>query len=583
MISDILTTFVAPRSARIVRSRLTARRVKELFAEIRIDLRAWTLHREIRTLDRSADVLWSLWIGRFQKPVPWLLNDRFRELRYAFILLLEQDGFVAVLGSNVGNVAERVADGRIGYQQLLALHAKSVTEVESLSTRTLRLAQAGVSRSTQSGRHLEKALPRVGASQTAPFQVAVRLAEEAWRISPGSGRVSVTGKRATIPELCAWFSNTCSAVLQAKEPSDFIKAFAHPIALHELPADIAPSALQLDSTLLDDLLEAGVTVTRNDIAIEDAELRTLKQIIRQLWLVVNPRTADDEAENRWRLKVGEIDVGQITFRTTKISLASDILRKVKVTYDDGTAESLTHVFNSGTQPLRVTFSDPSYAYAANQLFRDHRLLSSRNLLLDILSDQLPAHASLEKREHNGRFASSSLFGFVVETTARSDQYLVCDDIGTEWADFISVDPPARQIAFYHCKGGRVDVGASGLHEVVSQAAKNLGYLSATQAELAGRSAKWGQRWKNTSVPRLQRGETVQDFVREFINAASAPQAVRRVVIVTSALSKTAVAHAFADFDDGAPQPEAVHVLWLLSIFVDQCRNIGAVPEVICRP
>jgi hypothetical protein len=269
-------------------------------------------------------------------------------------------------------------------------------------------------------------------------------------------------------------------------------------------------------------------------------------------------------------------------RTTKFSLNSDDLREVEVAKEDGTKENLCHVFNSGSQALRLTFSDASYGYAAGQLFRDHRLLASRGALLNVLSSSLPRDASVEKGEENGRFAPHTLFGFVLNHASVNDRYLVCDDMGTEWADFIGISPAAHQVTFYHCKGGRVDIGASGLHEVVSQAAKNLGYLTASAAELASRMDKWSGDWKKTSIPRLQRGGSVAGFVESFVEAVAAPQATRRVTLITSSLSKSAVTRAFNQMDAEPPKPEALHVLWLLSVFVDQCRNLGAIPEILCR-
>jgi hypothetical protein len=210
-------------------------------------------------------------------------------------------------------------------------------------------------------------------------------------------------------------------------------------------------------------------------------------------------------------------------------------------------------------------------------------LASRGALLGILSGRLPADSTVEKARANNRFAAGSLFGFVADQASVDDQYLVCDDMGAEWADFIGVSTVAHQITFYHCKGGSVDVGASGLHEVVSQAAKNLGYLTASAAELESRSVKWEGGWKETPIPRLQRGRAVADFVAAFAKAAAAPQATRRVTLVTSSLSKAALAHAFDNIDVDSPRAEVLHVLWLLSVFVDQCRSVGAVPEIVCRP
>ena len=527
--------------------------------------------------------MWSLWVGRFDKNIPWLLERRFQETRYAFLLLLEQDGFVAVLGSNIGGVAESLADVRVSYQKLLALRSGSDTEVESLSTRNLRSARVGVMRSTQSGRHLEKTLSRVGANQAAPFQVSLREADEAWRISPGSGRVALSGGRFSIPDLCAWFVATCHDIVRATEPSDFIKAFAHPIALGDLPADVLPTALQLDSSLVDDLIDAGATLRRGDTDMNDAEIEALRQVIRELWLVKAPQTRADKDAHTWRLKIGNSEIGRLVIRSTKISLVSDCLNDVRVAYGDGTTKTLNHVFNAGSQPLRLTFSDVSYAYAAGQLFRDHRLLASRPTLLEVLSDRLPPSARIEKGVTKARFAAGSLFGFVVRQASANDEYLVCDDMGAEWADFIGVSSAQHQITFYHCKGGYADVGASGLHEVVSQAAKNLGYLTASVPELESRSAKWEGKWNKTSIRRLQRGGTVADFVAAFAKEVAAPQATRRVTLITSSLSKAAVARAFGELDVPAPRVEALHVLWLLSEFVDQCRSLGAVPEIFCRP
>ena len=583
MIANILEIVSSPRSARIVRATLSARRINTTFAKLRTELGGRTLHSQVRERDDISQVVWSLWIGRFEKRVPWLLADRFKETRYAFLLLLELNGFVGVVGSNIGDIAEFVSDDPVGYEKLLALYSGSDTEIESLSTRNLRAARVGVVRSTQSGRHLEQALSRVGANQAAPFQVSLRQADQAWRISPGSGRVAVSGGRATIIDLCVWFAATCQEIEQATEPSDFIKAFAHPIALDDLPPNIVPTALQLDSSVVDDLIELGATFRRNETAMTDAEIEALRQTIRSLWLVETPQTRADIASQTWRLKLDDTEIGHLIVRSTKISLVSEHLSDVHIVNEDGTTETLNNVFNSGSQPLRLTFSDASYAYAAGQLFRDHRLLASRGALLEVLSGRLPPSARIEKGEANDRFTEDSLFGFVVDHASANDQYLVCDDIGAEWADFIGVSTAQHQITFYHCKGGSIEVGASGLHEVVSQAAKNLGYLTASAAELNSRSAKWEGNWNATQVPRLQRGPAVADSVGAFANAVAAPQATRRVMLVTSSLSKAAVAQAFDNMDVHSPRAKVLHLLWLLSIFVDQCKSIGAVPEIICRP
>jgi len=306
-------------------------------------------------------------------------------------------------------------------------------------------------------------------------------------------------------------------------------------------------------------------------------------MVSQLWLVEPIRTPGDERANIWRLKVNSEEVGHLVVRSTKISFASPALAAVRVVDEEGPPYTLNKLFNDAAQPIRITFTEPSYGYAAGQLFRDHRLLGSRIALIEALAGRLPPDASIEKSSDAAQFLHASLFGLVVTAESMRDDFLVCDDLGTEWADFIGVSTAHHEITFYHCKGGDTDVGASGLHEVVAQATKNLGYLTATPAELEGRREKWAGSWNNTQIPRLQRGASADAFVAAFAKAVAAPQATRRVTLVTSSLSKAAVAAALEDVANGTSWPEALHVLWLLLGFVDQCRTIGAVPEIVCRP
>jgi hypothetical protein len=583
MIPNIREVVVTPRTARIVRAVLNARRVRAIFKELRSELDARTLHSDVQQHDPTSGVSWSLWVGRFTKSVPFLLGDRFQETRYSFLLLLEHAGFVAVVGSGIGDIADSVADEKVSYQTLLALRSEADAEIESLSTRSLRAARVGVMRSTQAGRHLERALPRVGANQAAPFQIAVRKEDQAWRISPSSGRVALSGGRAKVPELCSWFASTCDELTQAGEPSDFMKAFAHPVALIDLPHQVLPTALQLDSTVIDDLIDGDGVLRRGDADMTHVSIKAAADCIRQLWFVQHPRTAEDRDSGTWRLTVDGTEVGRLIVRATKISLASDYLNEIQVTHASGATETLGHLFNTGDQPLRLTFSDPSYAYAGGQLFRDHRLLGSRGGLIEVLRGGLPHGADVEKTHSAVAFEPESLFGFVVDHASADDEFLICDDLGAEWADFIGVCPARHQVSFYHCKGGTVDVGASGLHEVVAQAAKNLGYLTASAAELESRQTKWQSRWNNTNVPRLQRGGSVAAFTAAFIEAVGSPQAIRRVILLTSSLSRSAVVQAFHELDTNAHDHAAVHVLWLLSVFVDQCRTVNAVPAIVCRP
>src|SRR6185437_7656735 len=131
-------------------------------------------------------------------------------------------------------------------------------------------------------------------------------------------RVAMNGARVGIPELCAWFASTCRDIDGATQPNDFIKSFAHAIALDDLPPNVQPAALQLDVSVLGEMLDGGATLRKGAIDIGDSERDALRQLIRDLWQVRTPQESADEAAKTWRLTVGDEEVGKLVIRSTKI-------------------------------------------------------------------------------------------------------------------------------------------------------------------------------------------------------------------------------------------------------------------------
>lgn len=84
---------------------------------------------------------------------------------------------------------------------------------------------------------------------------------------------------------------------------------------------------------------------------------------------------------------------------------------------------------------------------------------------------------------------------------RNVDLLVCDDMGTELADFIMVQselPGRNNVVFIHCKALKpqkeTKVSASGLANVCSQAVKNIGELSLFSSAMVDRTRKWSRPW-----------------------------------------------------------------------------------------
>ena len=189
-----------------------------------------------------------------------------------------------------------------------------------------------------------------------------------------------------------------------------------------------------------------------------------------------------------------------------------------------------------------------------------------------------------------RFDNDSVFGIIAHGVASSDTTLVCDDLSDEWADFIGIniggDVPI--LSFYHAKHGNLSLGASPFHVAVSQAIKNLGRIALPTELMASKITSWMQFYSNdgvqTQIPRVLRGGNAAALAQTFTEARLAPTIVKRVCIVTSSLSRQAVANALEEVRHGQrPDPHFVQLYWLLLSFFSACVEVGAVGLIVCQP
>jgi superfamily II DNA or RNA helicase len=135
---------------------------------------------------------------------------------------------------------------------------------------------------------------------------------------------------------------------------------------------------------------------------------------------------------------------------------------------------------------------------------------------------------------------------------QSVELLVCDDVGTELADFVMVAtlPPGRKyVVFIHCKAHSrktgTKVSASALADVCSQGVKNVGELSLFDPTTQNRAEKWAGAWKVGQLGKVKKrdGHVVNKRIRRgppdgtqawdiFRAAVRDPSTVREVWLLT---------------------------------------------------
>ncbi|MFC1879095.1 hypothetical protein ACFLZW_04210, partial [Chloroflexota bacterium] len=167
--------------------------------------------------------------------------------------------------------------------------------------------------------------------------------------------------------------------------------------------------------------------------------------------------------------------------------------------------------------------------------------------------------------------------------------LVCDDMGTEIADFILADSTYNKVIFIHAKANsrRRPYSASVLQDVCAQATKNINYLGMFNEELPPNLGNWDNPWRSSGTVVNERKRRVEgelesiELWNRIRTIIKHPLAEREVwLFLGQILSKQ-------QFEEGlareTPVSEALQGALLLHATMTNVASVGAKLRVFCYP
>jgi superfamily II DNA or RNA helicase len=186
----------------------------------------------------------------------------------------------------------------------------------------------------------------------------------------------------------------------------------------------------------------------------------------------------------------------------------------------GESQGIVTYLNNNDEQFTVAMSEPDIFYNAQSFYRiDYTFAEARLTGLLTIEPVLENVTSEKGAQHAGQrgWTRSSLFGVIdrsnrnglIATHFPEADFVFCDDLGKEVADFVCVSFKRRKIVLIHAKHGSGNlVSASALHVVVSQALKNLGVLGRAGPK-PPEITRWNRQayWSTTEVLRWRRGAT----------------------------------------------------------------------------
>ena len=168
-------------------------------------------------------------------------------------------------------------------------------------------------------------------------------------------------------------------------------------------------------------------------------------------------------------------------------------------------------------------------------------------------------------------------------------YLICDDLQKEIADFIAIDTSDMKLIFIHCKFNKSNLSASAFQDVCGQAIKNLEYILTTnpnnQEYLNKHVNLWRNDWKLShakkeySCARNIIGD-LEEFISLYKNMMGNPMIKKEICLVTSGLSKGALEK---EMRKKAKHEEQYHqLMYLLQSTQDTFAQAGATMKIVCK-
>lgn len=586
--------------------RLTNVAVDDLFRWTRASQPSASQNLLYHRRERFDGAVWSAISFLYDRPPSFLLEDAgVMERVCGFMLLVEYRDHVAVFKSRLDLSASFSTRylGRVPAERIDVAIARGDVVFEKIRLRNMSVSKLAMRNKTLEADDLRNAVGPAGASRYVPQGYTVRSGTDHYSATPSTGRIAQRSDRVDHLTLVEYAKTVIAELVHGVgAPAPFIRTFAHAIDLANIERGARPTTFAVDvASLVDAIHERGeIRLVREAdnvyVPLAKAEVDAVLSELDAVFEVRGDGKLLDVHDRGGGMRVGSIAINRarVTLRDLQLPLSADVeveRTEHSLGQDPNRLSLRQHIDRE--DGFIVLFDDLSLAYIDGTLFRDDAFADGGgNFLRYLRADPLLAAVTDEKgtfARTRTAFDADSTFGVVVASVADGDEVLVCDDLGDEWADFIGLNnassPP--RITFYHAKHGDLSLGAGPFHVSVSQAIKNLSRVSLPADVMGGKIRSWRRMYvsgggKHTSIPRVLRGDPAR-LARDFEHARSAPDAIRRVFIVTSSLSRGAVERAFASIVAGrTPDPHFVQLYWLLLSFFSACTEVGAHGYVVCR-
>lgn len=531
-------------------------------------------------------------IFKFRKKPSFLTDDvpDSYEIKYGLFMVVESLDLIAVVRKNVSGVKllyELVE--KIDYDILIRFLSSPDTKYEKIVSNSMNVASNAMQKKTNEASDLQGVLSRFGTSKQIISSLRVGNKENKSTVAVNTSRVNSFNVQNEFVPALLWMvgmMNLIRRAIKAIPESHFIDSFAKPVKYDDVIDDLTPTHLIIRLNELKDDIDRGVVE-------KIYNPNTKKNINFETEVLSYERLFELEED-----MAGVFVSGETTVKVKEKYISFSIKPFKEIMLDFGGDHDIDlNTYIKSRHAFLIVFDKPQFVYSHGKIFEDSRLLGDKDYFMNtfIPFEELKSIDSEKGTNYvtsDTTFKPNSLFRFVEDNFISTASYLLCDDLATEWGDFISIG--TDDIIFFHLKHNKDGFSASNLETVFGQAEKNFGVLQLTEELIEARRKKWVGNYKlnkvATAIKRMRKHPPGQQSIDDLIKYAEAvssnPHVRRKVYVVVNFLSKSEVSKMFDAVKNGKPMTRkgvALQLIWLINGILALTTELNSEFKILCRP
>lgn len=536
------------------------------------------------------------------------VEDKWYEIKFAYLLIVEYAGYVAVIKKNIPTIRSlKNAVKPIDYNVLCNVLVDDTTVYKKFGIDNLDISDFAMRSKVLEAENLESVFSTIGANNFLLGSLRLTNSEGTFSLAMSQSKINqYNSTKFNFDVVLGWVKKIVDLLIacDGEVISNYLSVFATPV---DYLKEYKARNLNAHSVLISlyHLYNEGLShiercwKENDDNKSERLSVQDLCSAFQYAF------SLQDNGEGNYSAPVGEWGDLNVIVSERGISIHGDWMRNVYLYWSDNEVgeenkkeenEQKDNLFDyiRDNGLYTVMFNDPILKYTSRKLFKDHRLTGNIDVFLDLFEeDPILVGMSDEKGKDLSttvtKFEKDTLFGYIEDKFADDESIMVCDDLGTEWADHIRIGEDS--VAIFAAKHKNECFSASAFQEVVGQAQKNLGVFFPQESQWNRKLEKWKDVYRlrgiETQISRIRTaGKTSQEAVDMWKRAERTLNFRRDVYLVVDFISKKKLKDCLIKLRDGVDfreKKEAIPILWLISSLYASCQELHIGLHITCIP